>query len=123
MEEIKVHFGCVGDCLLLLHLADVPSILQIDVAEGRELKEQDQRDADDELQVLGLVTPDAHSQPSSDAATYDSKQQQCRLWYAPEVLLGLVFVDAIDDEGDDIDCKDVIDKDLDVEHKDLVVHI
>ena len=53
--------------------------------------------------VLGLVTPGAHTNPRTDAATQQGQPQQRLLGDAPGVLLGLPFVEAVDEEGGDIE--------------------
>ena len=60
-----------------------------------------------ELLVHRLVVPHFHAAPCADTAAYGSEQEQCRLRDAPLVVLGLVLVDAVDEERHDVDDEDV----------------
>ena len=73
------------------------------VAHQEDLDGQNDRNAVFELGVLGLVTPSAHTNPRTDAATHQGQSQQRLLGDAPGVLLGLPFIKAVDEEGGDIE--------------------
>jgi hypothetical protein len=54
------------------------------------------------------MMPYLHAKQSSDAATNDCQYQQGYFRYAPTALLGLPLVNAIDQEGHNIDNYQVI---------------
>jgi len=54
------------------------------------------------------MMPYLHAKQSSDAATNDGQYQQGCLRYAPTALLGLSLINAIDQEGHDVDDYQII---------------
>ena len=67
------------------------------------LKYDYHRNAKLELLVHGLVVPHSHAQPSAYAAADDYHSQQGCLRDAPLGAFGFPLIDAIREEGDDID--------------------
>lgn len=59
--------------------------------------------AKSELLVLGFVTEEVHAQESADAAAGDGQPDKGILGNAPLPSPGLPFVDAIKEEGQDVD--------------------
>lgn len=62
-----------------------------------------QRDANVELFVLRLVAPHFDAQPCADAAADEGEQEEGGFENAPLRFLGLKFVDAVYDEGEEIE--------------------
>lgn len=62
-----------------------------------------QGDADVELGVLRLVAPCFDAEPCADAAADEGKQDEGGFGDAPLRFLGFVLVDAVDDEGDEVE--------------------
>ena len=69
---------------------------------------EDGRDAEGELQVLGLVAEEVHAEEGSDAAADGRKKNKGSLGDAPFAPLGLPFVDAVEQEGQDVDDDKVV---------------
>ena len=69
----------------------------------RDLEEQNQWNAVFELLVQRLVMPDPDAEPCADAAADDGQAQQRGFADAAACPFGLPFVDAVGEEGDDID--------------------
>lgn len=78
-------------------------LLRDDEVHKQDLRQQDQREADPELLVPGLVVEEVHAEKSPYAASDDGQQDECVLGNAPPSLFGLPFVHAVNQEGQDID--------------------
>lgn len=66
--------------------------------------------AESELLVLGFVTEEVHAQESADAAAGDGQPDKGILGDAPLPSPGLPFVDAVDEEGHNVDADEVNDE-------------
>ena len=86
------------------------------------LGQEYQREADGELLVLGLVVENAHAQQGADAAAEHGKQDQRRLRDAPFALPGLPLVEAIGQEGQEVDSDQIIDYNHACKNKNLFVY-
>ena len=73
-----------------------------------ELEEDDGGETVLEFKVHGLVVPNLHAEPCPNASAHEGKEEQCGFRYAPTALPGLEFVNAIYDERQGIDYKQVI---------------
>jgi len=73
----------------------------------RHLRDKYRRHAVLELFVLGLVMPDLHPQPRPDASADGRQSQQHTLRDAPTLVLRLPLVDAVHDEGDHRDGRQI----------------
>ena len=60
-------------------------------------------DANVELFVQRLVAPHFDAQPCADAAADEGEQEEGGFGDAPLRFLGFKFVDAVDDEGDEVE--------------------
>ena len=67
------------------------------------MDQEDSRDAEGELEVLGLVTEEIHAQEGADAAADDGQPDEGIFRDAPLSSLGLPFVDTVNEEGQDVD--------------------
>jgi hypothetical protein len=67
------------------------------------LGQKNQREAILELLMLSLMPPDIHAEQCADTATDGCQYQQECFRYAPTALLGFPFINAIDEEGHDVD--------------------
>ena len=70
---------------------------------GYQLQENDGRYSVFEFLVHGFVMPYFHAKPSSNASSDSCQEEQCGFGDAPPVLLGLEFIYAIYDEGNEVD--------------------
>jgi len=77
----------------------------------RHLRHQNYRHAVAELLMLGLMVPHVHPQPRADAAADRRHPQQYTFWNPPPLPLRLPFVDAVEEEGEDVDNYEVKDND------------
>ena len=66
--------------------------------------------AESKLLVLGFVTEEVHAQESADAAAGDGQPDKGILGDAPLPSPGLPFVDAVDEEGHNVDADEVNDE-------------
>ena len=64
--------------------------------------------------MLGLVVPHAHPQPRADAAADRRHSQQHALRNPPPRPLRLPLVDAVEEEGEDVDDEEVEDEKSDI---------
>ena len=64
---------------------------------------------DVEFLVLRFVSPHLKTQPCANASADDGKQDERRFRNAPLRFLGLKFVDAVDDEGDEVEGEQSVD--------------
>ena len=71
------------------------------------MDEENGGDAEGELAVLGLVAEEVHAQESTDAAAGDSQPDEGVFGDAPLPSPGLPFVNAVDQEGQDIDADEL----------------
>lgn len=74
-----------------------------DVYCGDDLQGNNHGDADVELLVLRLVAPHLQAQPCADTTADDGKQEEGGFGDAPLRFLGLKLVDAVDDEGEEVE--------------------
>ena len=72
-----------------------------------EVEEEDGREAEAEFVVLGLMVPDFHTEQGPDAAAGNGYPEQARLRDTPFVMPRLPFVNAIEKESNDIDCREI----------------
>ena len=72
-----------------------------------ELEDEDEREAEAELVMLGLVMPDFHAEESPDAASQKGNGEEAGFRDTPFVVPRLPFVNAIEKESNDIDCREV----------------
>ena len=70
-----------------------------------------QGDADVELGVLRLVAPCFHAEPCADAAAEEGEEDEGGFGDAPVGFPGFELVDAVDDEGDEVERYEGIDDD------------
>ena len=78
------------------------------------LSKEDGGNAKGELAVLGLVAEDVHPQEGADTAAGDGQPDEGVFRDAPLPSPGLPFIDAVDQEGQDVDADEVDDE---VAHK------
>ena len=62
-----------------------------------------QGNADVELGVLRLVAPCFYAEPCADAAAEEGEQDESGFGDAPLRFLGFALVDAVGDEGDEVE--------------------
>ena len=74
------------------------------------LDEEDGGDAEGELAVLAFVAEEVHAQEGADAATGDGQPDEGVFGDAPLPSDGLPFVDAVDEEGQDVGADKVDDE-------------
>ena len=74
------------------------------------MDDEDGRDAEGELAVLGFVAEEIHAQEGADAAAGNGQPDEGVFRDAPLPFPGLPFVDAINQEGQDIDADEVDDE-------------
>ena len=67
-----------------------------------DLEDEDGWEAVAELGVLGFVMPESHAEESTEASTGNGYSDEARLGDAPFVMLRLPFVDAVQEERDDV---------------------
>lgn len=58
------------------------------------------------MKVLGLVAENLHAKQATKCTAKNAEQEQCFFWYALPTALGLGFIIAKEDEGDDADGDD-----------------
>ena len=63
-----------------------------------DLYQEDEGHTISELLVQGLMVPDSHPHPCSDAAANDRHRQQCGHWNPPHGFLRFPLVDAVHEE-------------------------
>jgi len=66
------------------------------------LEDEDGWEAVAELDVLGFVMPEFHAEESTEATASNGYPDEARLGDAPFVMLRLPFVDAVQEERDDV---------------------
>ena len=76
----------------------------------RRLCHQHRRHAVAELRVLGFMVPHAHSQPRTAAAANGRHSQQHAFGNPPPRPLRLPLVDAVQEEGEEVDGEEVKDE-------------
>ena len=74
------------------------------------MDEEDGGDAKGELAVLGFVAEEVHAHEGADAAAGNGQPDEGVFGDAPLPSPGLPFVDAVDQEGQDIDADEVDDE-------------
>ena len=77
-----------------------------EVSQG-SLDKEDGGDAEGELAVLGLVAEEVHSQEGADAAAGDGQPDEGVFGDAPLPSPSLPFIDAVDQEGQDVEADEV----------------
>ena len=72
-----------------------------------ELEDEDEREAEAELVMLGLVMPDFHAEKGSETTSQKGNGEEAGFRDTPFVVPRLPFVNAIEEESNDIDCREV----------------
>jgi len=71
------------------------------------LEDEDGWETEAEFVVLGLMVPYFHAEQGTDTATGNGYPDEACLGDAPFVMARLPFVDAVQEERDDIDYREV----------------
>lgn len=83
--ELKVF--CVVEVLIQIRCKRC-----VDKVDKYELKDEHHGDADAELQVLGLMSEQLHTQPCTDTSTNSRDNQESRFRYSPFLMYSPPFV-------------------------------
>ena len=78
------------------------------IADECHLQEEDERYAEDELQMLCLMAEKLHGDKCACAATERCQKQQHYFWHTPAMQLGKGFIRTVDDKGGAVDEDQVI---------------
>ena len=78
------------------------------IADECYLQEEDERYAEDELQMLCLVAKKLHGNKCACAAAERCQKQQHYFWHTPAMQLGKGFIRTVDDKGGAVDEDQVI---------------
>lgn len=57
--------------------------------------------------MLGLVMPDFHAEKSSETATKKGDGDQTSFGNPPFIVAGFPFINAVEEEGNDVDCREI----------------
>lgn len=79
-----------------------------DESEDGEVQEEDEGHPVAELFVAGLVAEEVHGEEGSWGATEKGKEDESGFGDAPTFMASLVFVEAVKEEGQEVDCEEVI---------------
>ena len=72
------------------------------------MQQEDERHPVAELFVAGLVAEEAHGEEGGWGTTEEGKEDESGFGDAPTVMASLVFVEAVKEEGQEVDCEEVI---------------
>ena len=72
-----------------------------------EVEDEDEREAVAETGMLGLVMPDFHAEKSTDTAAQEGNGEETGFRDTPFIMPRLPFVNAIEKESNDINCREV----------------
>ena len=71
------------------------------------MEKEDERKTVTEFGVLCFVTPRFHAQISSETATKKGDGDQTSFGNPPFIVAGFPFINAIEEEGNDVDCHEI----------------
>lgn len=71
------------------------------------MEEEDERETVAETGMLGLVMPDFHAEKSTDTATKKGDGDQTSFGNPPFIVAGFPFINAVEKEGNDVDCHEI----------------
>lgn len=83
---------------------------------GGELEEEYDGDAEGELVLLCFVVEHTHGQYCGGASADEGEEDKYGFRHSPTVVMGFPFVDAVDDEGCNVDNQEI-------NNQKLIVHI
>ena len=78
------------------------------IADECHLQEEDERYAEDELQMLCLMVEKLHGDKCACAAAERCQNQKHYFWHTPTMQLGEGFIRTVDDKGGAVDEDQVI---------------
>lgn len=79
-----------------------------DESEDGEVQEEDEGHPVAELIVASLVAEEVHGKEGRRRAAKEGKEEESGFGDAPTVMASLVFVEAVKEEGQEVDCEEVI---------------
>ena len=71
------------------------------------MEKEDERKTVAETGMLGLVMPRFHAQISSETATKKGDGDQTSFGNPPFIVAGFPFINAVEEEGNDVDCHEI----------------
>lgn len=79
-----------------------------DESEDGEVQEEDEGHPVAELIVAGLVAEEIHGEEGGRGAAEEGKEDESGFGDTPTAMSSLVFVEAVKEEGQEVDCEEVI---------------
>lgn len=71
------------------------------------MEKEDERKTVTEFGVLCLVMPDFHAEKSTETAAQEGNGEEAGFCDTPFVMPCLPFINAVEEEGDDVDCHEI----------------
>ena len=71
------------------------------------MEEEDERKTVAETGMLGLVMPDFHAEKSTYTATKKGDGDQTGFRDTPFIVAGFPFINAVEEEGNEVDCHEI----------------